>query len=88
MAVGGVFGAVANFLPNFLRDLLHNDPGNGVAHLLRNLHTDLLGYFLLHINGILSADCFGKFFAFFSGDIDRKILTPFVGHLKIKYLEH
>ena len=80
-----MFGAVTNFLANFLRDLLDNDSGDGVTNLLRDLHTDLFGYFLLHIDWILSTDSFGEFFTLFSGDVDRKILTPFIGDLKRYY---
>ena len=79
-----MFGAVANLLAYFLRDLLHNNSGDRVTDLLRNLHTDLLRYLLLHIDRILSANCFGEFFTLFSRDVDRKILTPFIGHLQIK----
>ena len=86
MAVGRVFGAVADLLAYFLRDLLHDNSGDCVTDLLGNLHTDLLGYFLLHIHRILSANCFGEFFALFSGDVDRKILTPFIRHLERKYV--
>ena len=73
-----MFGAVANFFPNFLRDLLHNDSGNGVTNLLWYLNTDLFRYFLLHVHWILSTNCFGEFFAFFSRYIDREILATFI----------
>ena len=73
-----MLGAVAHLLPHLLRDLLHDDPRDGVTNLFRYLDTDLLGDFLLHIDGILSADCFGEFFAFFSRYIDREILATFI----------
>ena len=78
VSVWTVFSAVANFLPHFLRDLLHDDSRDGVTNLLRDLDTNLLGNFLLHIHWILSADRLGKFFAFFSWNIDRKVLASLI----------
>ena len=77
-----MFGAVTHFLPNFLRDLLHYNPGDGVTNFLRDLYADLFGDFLLHIHRILGTNCFGEFLTLFSGNVDRKILTPFIGDLK------
>ena len=73
-----MFGAVANLLPHFLGNLLHDDSRDGVTNLFRYLDTNLLGDFLLHIHGILGADRLGKFFAFFSWNIDRKVLATFI----------
>ena len=81
MTIGVHLGAVTDLLANFLGDILDNDPGNGVADLLGYLDTMLLGDFFLNIHWILSADSLGKLFAFFSRDIDRKILASFVWHL-------
>ena len=71
-------GAVTHLLTNLLRHLLHDDPGDSVAHLLGDGDTDLLGDLLLHVDRILSADCLGELFAFFAWNIDREVLTAFV----------
>ena len=81
MTIGVHLGAVTDLLANFLRDILDNDPGDGVADLLGYLDTMLLGDFLLDIYWILSADSLGELFALFSRDIDWEILASFVGHL-------
>ena len=78
MTVGGVLGAVTNLLPYFLRNLLHNHSGDCVTNLLRNLHTDLLRDFLLHIDRVLSANCLGKLLAFFSWNINWEILAALI----------
>ena len=73
-------GAVTHLLANFLRDILDDDPGDGVTNLLGYLDAMLLGYFLLDIHWILSADSFGELFTLFSRDIDWEILASFIWH--------
>ena len=78
MAVGVNFGTVTNLLANFLWDILHNDPGDGVTNLFGDLDAMFFGNFLLDIYWILSTDGFRKLFTLFSRNIDWEILTSFI----------
>ena len=80
MAVGW-FCAFANFLPNFLRNLLDYYSWDLITHFSWNLYASLLGDFLFHIDRVLGAHCFGKLFALFSWNIYREVLASLVWHL-------
>ena len=80
MTIGVHLGAVTHLLANFLGHILDDDPGDGVTNLLGYLDAMLLGYFLLDIDWVLSADSLGELFTLFSRDIDWEILASFIWH--------
>ena len=70
-----VLCAAADFLTNFLRNLLDDLPGDFIADFLWHLHTDLLGDFLLHIDRVLGTHSLGEVLALFSWHMDRDVLA-------------
>ena len=76
-----MLGAVTDFLPNFLGNLLYNLSWNLIAHLPWYLYASLLRDLLLHIYRILGANSFGEFLALLSGHIYGEVLAPLVWNL-------